>query len=83
MDQIQAASGQALRLMTLLERGRVAASSRPSISSALLCRYIKAFESGFRDLSEVQLSFMQSDGGLAPVDQFSGHKAILSGPAGG
>jgi len=26
---------------------------------------------------------MQSDGGLASVDGFSGHKAILSGPAGG
>lgn len=26
---------------------------------------------------------MQSDGGLAPVDSFSGHKAVLSGPAGG
>ena len=25
---------------------------------------------------------MQSDGGLAPVDQFSGSRAILSGPAG-
>ena len=83
MDQTQAASGQALGGMTLLERGKKAASLQVSISSALLCRYIKAFESGFRDLSRVQLSFMQSDGGLAPVDQFSGHKAILSGPAGG
>ncbi len=26
---------------------------------------------------------MQSDGGLTPVSDFSGHKAILSGPAGG
>jgi len=26
---------------------------------------------------------MQSDGGLAPLDQFTGSKAILSGPAGG
>jgi N-methylhydantoinase A/oxoprolinase/acetone carboxylase beta subunit len=26
---------------------------------------------------------MQSDGGLTPVDSFSGHKGILSGPAGG
>lgn len=26
---------------------------------------------------------MQSDGGLVPVDRFSGSKAILSGPAGG
>lgn len=26
---------------------------------------------------------MQSDGGLARIDQFTGSKAILSGPAGG
>lgn len=26
---------------------------------------------------------MMSDGGLSPIDQFSGSKAILSGPAGG
>lgn len=49
------------------------------------CRYIHDFQSGFDDgLKEhVQLSFMQSDGGLSPVSSFSGHKAILSGPAGG
>lgn len=48
-----------------------------------LCRYIETFESGFSDLKEVQLSFMQSDGGLAPTNRFSGHRAVLSGPAGG
>ena len=47
------------------------------------CRYIETFESGFSDLKEVQLSFMQSDGGLAPTNRFSGHRAVLSGPAGG
>ncbi len=26
---------------------------------------------------------MQSDGGLCRADAFSGHKAVLSGPAGG
>lgn len=26
---------------------------------------------------------MQSDGGLAQLDDFCGHKAVLSGPAGG
>ena len=46
-------------------------------------RYIETFESGFSDLKEVQLSFMQSDGGLAPTNRFSGHRAVLSGPAGG
>jgi hypothetical protein len=46
-------------------------------------RYVAAFQSGFdAGLPQVQLLFMQSDGGLAPVDAFSGHKAVLSGPAG-
>lgn len=53
--------------------------------SDVLCRYIRDFESGFDEglKSNVQVSFMQSDGGLSPVSSFSGHKAVLSGPAGG
>lgn len=48
-------------------------------------RYISDFEAGFDEglKKHVKLSFMQSDGGLSPVSAFSGHKAILSGPAGG
>ena len=50
----------------------------------MLCRYIQAFQEGFDEgLEHVQLSFMQSDGGLSPVSSFCGHKAVLSGPAGG
>lgn len=50
----------------------------------LWCSYIHTFQSGFDEgLPDVNLQFMQSDGGLTPVDLFSGHKAILSGPAGG
>lgn len=50
----------------------------------ILHRYIEAFQSGFDEgLKDVQLSFMQSDGGLSPVSSFCGHKAVLSGPAGG
>ena len=49
-----------------------------------MCRYIHTFQQGFdAGLKDVQLAFMQSDGGLSQVDLFSGHKAILSGPAGG
>lgn len=49
-----------------------------------LCRYLSGFCSGFDEgLSDVQVLFMQSDGGLARVDDFCGHKAVLSGPAGG
>lgn len=50
-----------------------------------IMRYIQGFCRGFdaRLLTDVQLHFMQSDGGLAAVNDFSGHRAILSGPAGG
>ena len=34
-------------------------------------------------LPEAELRFMTSEGGLAPLDEFSGKDAILSGPAGG
>ncbi|KAI9499601.1 Hydantoinase B/oxoprolinase-domain-containing protein [Zychaea mexicana] len=48
--------------------------------------YIEGFTSGFDDGFEkgtTKLQFMQSDGGLVPVSNFSGFRAILSGPAGG
>ncbi|KAJ7540098.1 hypothetical protein O6H91_10G001300 [Diphasiastrum complanatum] len=46
--------------------------------------YLSGFLSGFDSgLENVKVSFMQSDGGLTPESRFSGHKAILSGPAGG
>ena len=55
------------------------------LTCTISCRYIHDFQSGFDEglKKHVQLSFMQSDGGLSPVSSFSGHKAILSGPAGG
>ena len=47
-------------------------------------RYLLSFSKGFdANLPMVQLSFMQSDGGLTPMNSFYGNKAILSGPAGG
>ena len=47
-------------------------------------RYLANFSMGFdSDLSKVRVSFMQSDGGLTPMDAFWGNRAILSGPAGG
>ncbi|KAF9354038.1 hypothetical protein BGX26_008191 [Mortierella sp. AD094] len=47
--------------------------------------YVDGFISGFDEnlVKNVSLQFMQSDGGLTPVNQFSGLRAILSGPAGG
>lgn len=48
-------------------------------------RYLDGFVKGFdENLSRnVEVLFMQSDGGLTYVDKFSGFKAILSGPAAG
>ncbi len=51
--------------------------------SPCLKRYLASFLAGFDGDIESRCLFMQSDGGLAPVDAFSGFKAILSGPAGG
>ncbi|XP_071594695.1 5-oxoprolinase isoform X1 [Heliangelus exortis] len=47
-------------------------------------RYLRSFRGGFQHhLREVPVLFMRSDGGLTPMDHFSGARAILSGPAGG
>uniref|UniRef100_A0A8C4R937 5-oxoprolinase, ATP-hydrolysing n=1 Tax=Eptatretus burgeri TaxID=7764 RepID=A0A8C4R937_EPTBU len=46
--------------------------------------YLQGFRSGFKnDLKLVQVLFMQSDGGLTPMEKFIGSRAVLSGPAGG
>lgn len=45
-----------------------------------LSGFISRFEGG---ADKVNVLYMQSDGGLAPQRDFSGHKAIMSGPAGG
>ncbi|XP_057738252.1 5-oxoprolinase 1-like [Arachis stenosperma] len=55
---------------------------------AYLSPVIKEYLSGFilkfdETHGKVNVLFMQSDGGLAPENRFSGHKAVLSGPAGG
>ncbi|KAH0635347.1 hypothetical protein KY285_035040 [Solanum tuberosum] len=55
---------------------------------AYLTPVIKEYLSGFMSKfdegqGKLNVLFMQSDGGLAPENRFSGHKAILSGPAGG
>ncbi|CAL1596837.1 unnamed protein product [Knipowitschia caucasica] len=47
-------------------------------------QYLKGFTAGFKDaLKSVDVLFMQSDGGLTPMGQFCGSRAVLSGPAGG
>eukprot|EP00775_Hariotina_reticulata_P006718 gene6718-6939_t len=69
-------------MVKMVPRGFTAAAD--AYLTPHILRYVVAFQSGFdAGLDKVQLLFMQSDGGLAPVNAFSGHKAILSGPAGG
>ncbi|CAB0043698.1 unnamed protein product [Trichogramma brassicae] len=47
-------------------------------------KYLKGFSKGFKNnLEGVNVLFMQSDGGLTPMNSFNGSRAILSGPAGG
>lgn len=47
-------------------------------------KYVDGFSKGFHNkLENVPVLFMQSNGGLTPVEQFIGSRAILSGPAGG
>ncbi|OON22499.1 hydantoinase/oxoprolinase, partial [Opisthorchis viverrini] len=46
--------------------------------------YVESFSKGFRGaFGNMQVLFMQSDGGLSPANDFLGSRAILSGPAGG
>jgi 5-oxoprolinase (ATP-hydrolysing) len=75
-------SSEVMPMVKLVQRGNttcVDAYLTPHIH-----RYIHSFASGFRlGLHKLNVLFMQSDGGLAPVSTFSGCRAILSGPAGG
>ncbi|HEV2567137.1 hydantoinase B/oxoprolinase family protein, partial [Sphingomonas sp.] len=49
--------------------------------SPILDRYVRQVREALGP--DVPLSFMQSNGGLAPAEAFRGRDAILSGPAGG
>ncbi|KAJ1985073.1 hypothetical protein H4R34_000250 [Dimargaris verticillata] len=76
-------SHQAMPMIKIVPRGNSACADAyltPGIQ-----RYVQGFVYGFdeRLLKTTSVQFMQSDGGLAPVDKFSGLRAILSGPAGG
>lgn len=46
-------------------------------------KYLHSFSGGFDgNFKNVHVTFMQSDGGLTPMNSFCGNRAILSGPAG-
>lgn len=74
-------SSQLVR-MVRFER-RASTTVADAYLAPLIEDYIQKFKKGFGGASTVKISFMMSDGGLCPVERFSGYKAVLSGPAGG
>ncbi|GFR41485.1 hypothetical protein Agub_g2176, partial [Astrephomene gubernaculifera] len=75
-------SHEVMPMVKMVPRGFTAAAD--AYLTPHIRKYVADFTAGFDEgLRQVQVLFMQSDGGLAPVNHFSGHKAILSGPAGG
>ena len=80
-DQISLSS-VVMPMVKMVPRGFTAAAD--AYLTPHILRYVETFSSGFdKGLKNVPVYFMQSDGGLTDVGSFSGHKAILSGPAGG
>jgi 5-oxoprolinase (ATP-hydrolysing) len=75
-------SCQVMPMVKLVARGDT------TLTDAYLNPHIQTYLNSFRDgfsgkLKDTGLLFMQSDGGLARADDFTGSRAILSGPAGG
>jgi len=75
-------SSRVMPMVKLVARGDTTMTDaylNPHIKS-----YLNSFRGGFAgSLKDTDLLFMQSDGGLARADDFTGSRAILSGPAGG
>ncbi|KAJ1680353.1 hypothetical protein EV182_000135 [Spiromyces aspiralis] len=76
-------SSQLMPMIKLVPRAHSATAD--AYLTPCIRRYTDGFVSGFDDRlkDRVRVDFMQSDGGLAPMDSFSGLHAILSGPAAG
>lgn len=72
------ASYQVSPLMKLVSRGDTTVVD--AYLSPILKRYVNQVST---QLPQVQLLFMQSNGGLIAADHFKGKDSILSGPAGG
>jgi 5-oxoprolinase (ATP-hydrolysing) len=61
---------------------RATSSCADAYLSPHIKRYVDGFTANFSKLPG-RIEFMQSDGGLTVGEEYSGLKAILSGPAGG
>merc|ERR1719495_176945 len=75
-------SSQVMPMVRIVPRGFTACAD--AYLTPAIKKYLSGFSSGFKDgLKDSNVLFMQSDGGLTPMDSFNGSRAILSGPAGG
>jgi len=71
-------SHQCMRLIKLVNRAQTTLVD--AYLSPVLLRYVKQLKQA---LGDIPLEFMQSSGGLANANAFTGKEAVLSGPAGG
>ncbi|PVU97440.1 hypothetical protein BB561_000545 [Smittium simulii] len=78
-------SSQVMPMIKIVSRGHSATADGylTPVISKYIAGFIKGFDEGIKDPNRVRLEFMQSDGGLTPINKFTGLRAILSGPAGG
>ena len=75
-------SSEVMPMVRIVGRGFTACAD--AYLTPAIKKYLSGFSSGFKDnLAGTNVLFMQSDGGLTPMDSFNGSRAILSGPAGG
>lgn len=75
-------SHEVMPMVRLVSRGFTACAD--AYLTPHVKKYVEGFASGFKDnLKDSRVLFMQSDGGLTPMESFNGARAILSGPAGG
>jgi 5-oxoprolinase (ATP-hydrolysing) len=75
-------SSQILPMIRMVPRG--CTTCVDAYLTPIIKQYLVSFTAGFDEgISQVNVSFMQSDGGLTPMQKFLGNRAILSGPAGG
>nr|XP_033788894.1 5-oxoprolinase isoform X2 [Geotrypetes seraphini]XP_033788895.1 5-oxoprolinase isoform X2 [Geotrypetes seraphini]XP_033788896.1 5-oxoprolinase isoform X2 [Geotrypetes seraphini] len=75
-------SSEVMPMVRIVPRGYTACAD--AYLTPCIRRYLDGFRAGFQNqLQDVRVLFMRSDGGLTPMESFSGSRAILSGPAGG
>ncbi|KAG8714788.1 hypothetical protein FRC09_017244, partial [Ceratobasidium sp. 395] len=80
-------SSQLMPMIKMVPRGMSATAD--AYLTPILYQYLDGFFDGFDEqlrsggIGKPRVEFMASDGGLLDLDNFSGLKSILSGPAGG